>query len=264
VGARAGGGGGGTGAAGGGGRGKEAKVGDGVGGERDLEGQLEDLQGTAERGNVSDADLQAAHARIAQLESEVERADNVRQFAANTEREIAGLERELREMKAKVAQVTLERDRYESQPRNVRDDSETGIRQVGTAARADAESTEKADLSRYTALVARASELEQKLMRLEKDDAQLRRSLQEAEAKVAQRKPDGGGQMSEQMVEYLNVIEESIDSLRANMRAASDETAMMDPSESVSAVSSAVSQAAEHVERARDSLRALNTLMSRG
>jgi hypothetical protein len=47
------------------------------------------------------------------------------------------------------------------------------------------------------------------------------------------------------------------------MRAASDETAMMDPSDSVVAVSSAVSQAAEHVERARDAVRALNAIVSR-
>ena len=41
------------------------------------------------------------------------------------------------------------------------------------------------------------------------------------------------------------------------MRAASDETAMMDPSDSVIAVSSAVSAAAEHIERARAAVRAL-------
>jgi hypothetical protein len=41
------------------------------------------------------------------------------------------------------------------------------------------------------------------------------------------------------------------------MRAASDETAMMDPSESVSTISSAVSEAAEHVEVARTAIRAL-------
>ena len=42
------------------------------------------------------------------------------------------------------------------------------------------------------------------------------------------------------------------------MRAASDETAMMDPSESVNTISHAVSQAAEHVERARAAIRALS------
>ena len=57
------------------------------------------------------------------------------------------------------------------------------------------------------------------------------------------------------------MLEESIDSLRANMRAASDETAMMDQTESVVAVASAVSQAAEHVERARDALKVLTAMV---
>jgi outer membrane murein-binding lipoprotein Lpp len=60
-----------------------------------------------------------------------------------------------------------------------------------------------------------------------------------------------------ELAEHVTTLEESINSLRANMRAASDETAMMDPSESVSTISSAVSQAAEHVEVARAAIRAL-------
>ena len=58
------------------------------------------------------------------------------------------------------------------------------------------------------------------------------------------------------------MLEESIDPLRANMRAASDETAMMEQTEPVLVVTSAVSQAAEHVERARDALRALSAIVS--
>ena len=53
------------------------------------------------------------------------------------------------------------------------------------------------------------------------------------------------------------MLEESIDSLRANMRAASDETATMEQSQSVAAISDAVSSAAEHIERARAAIRAL-------
>jgi chromosome segregation ATPase len=60
-----------------------------------------------------------------------------------------------------------------------------------------------------------------------------------------------------ELAEHVIMLEESINSLRANMRAASDETAMMDPSESVSTISTAVSQAAEHVETARAAIRAL-------
>jgi hypothetical protein len=67
-------------------------------------------------------------------------------------------------------------------------------------------------------------------------------------------------QLPIEFAEQLSVLEESIDSLRANMRAASDETAVMDQTESVVAVASAVSAAAEHVERARDALRVLTAL----
>jgi hypothetical protein len=63
--------------------------------------------------------------------------------------------------------------------------------------------------------------------------------------------------LPESVTENLNILEESIDSLRANMRAASDETAVMEETESVAVVSNAVSQAAEHVERASAALRAL-------
>ena len=57
--------------------------------------------------------------------------------------------------------------------------------------------------------------------------------------------------------EELGILQEAIDSLRANMRAASDETAVMPPSDSVTTVADAVSQAADHVERARAALRIL-------
>jgi len=118
------------------------------------------------------------------------------------------------------------------------------------------------------ALVARSTELESKIIKLEKDDEKLRRQLAEAEARTQAQKraqddePTSTGQpLPMAFTEHLSVLEESIDSLRANMRAASDETATMEQSESVVAVSSAVSQAAEHVERARDSLRALTKIV---
>ena len=125
--------------------------------------------------------------------------------------------------------------------------------------------------ARYTQLVSRASELEQKNGKLEKDIAALRRQLSETEARAeAQARAhedeptNTGNALPLEFAEHLNVLEESIDSLRANMRAASDETAMMDQSESVIAITSAVSQAAEHVERARDSLRHLSSFVKDG
>ena len=61
-----------------------------------------------------------ARARIAELEQELSKADNVRSFAAETEREIAGLQRELREAKGHATRLTLERDRLESEIRDAR------------------------------------------------------------------------------------------------------------------------------------------------
>ena len=57
------------------------------------------------------------------------------------------------------------------------------------------------------------------------------------------------------IAEHVSALEESIDSLRANMRAAANGP-RSDSTESVQIVAAAVSQAAEHVERAR-ALRAI-------
>lgn len=206
-------------------------------------------------------DLADARARIAELTREVAAAENVRQFAATTEREIAQLERDLREQKLAVTTLTLERDRLVGQLGDLQSDSETKGR------RASAELPNQADLSRYTALVARASELESQVARMEADTARLKRDLAEAEARVTAQ-PDRDDEPTNvasaptaEVAEYLIVLEESIDSLRANMRAASDEAAVMEQTESVVVVSAAVSHAAEHIDRARSALRALSKLL---
>ena len=136
--------------------------------------------------------LAAAQARIGELKREVDAAENVRQFAANTEREIAQLERDLRDHKAKVTQITLERDRLESQLRDLRDDSETTHRKVPSL-------TEEAPSqhARYTQLVSRASELEQKNGKLEKDSPTLRRQLAETEAARRRAGPRARGRADE-------------------------------------------------------------------
>jgi chromosome segregation ATPase len=210
--------------------------------------------------------LAAAQQRIAELKREVDAAENVRQFAAATEREIAQLERDLRDHKTKVTQLTLERDNLASQLHDLHEDSETKHRR----APGNEEPTAHADMARYTALVARASELEAKYGKIEKEAAQLRRAVAEAEARAdaqARAREDEptntGNALPIEFAEHLNLLEESIDSLKANMRAASDETAMMEQSESVVAVSAAVSQAAEHVERARDAIRTLSSMVTR-
>lgn len=227
------------------------------------EAQIGDIRKNGTGNNAGlERQLAAAQQRIGELQREVDAAENVRQFAANTEREIAQLERELRETKTKAAQVALERDNLESQLRDLREDDETNARGVPEAP--------AVDLSRYTQLVSRSAELEQRNLKLEKEQVVVRRLLAEAEAKVeAQQRAredeptNTGNAMPIEFAEHLNILEESIDSLKANMRAASDETAMMEQSDSVAAVSQAVSQAAEHVERARDALKILTVMVAK-
>ena len=60
--------------------------------------------------------------------------------------------------------------------------------------------------------------------------------------------------------EQVSVLQDAFASLRSSMRAASDEAAMMDQTDSVQIVSTALSQAVEEIERARDALRALADL----
>ncbi|HEY1812622.1 MAG TPA: FHA domain-containing protein [Kofleriaceae bacterium] len=243
----------------------------------ELEEQLAHAQQASANGGGNaglERQLAAAQARIAELVREVDAAENVRQFAASTEREIAQLERELREQKAKLVQLTLERDNLASQLDDLHEDDETAHRRVPdrvAAGPGNDEPTTHADMARYSALVSRASELEAKCGKLEQEVAQmaqLRRALAEAEARAEAQdraKEDEptntGNALPIEFAEHLTMLEEAIDSLKSNMRAASDETAMMDQTESVVAVSSAVSQAAEHVERARDAIRVLGMIV---
>ncbi len=242
---------------------------------REAQDQLADLNAQLHAGEIqfakaNDDDhaelaqaLAKAQARVAELVKEVDAAENVRKFSATTEREIAQLERELRDQKAAVTQLTLERDRLAAQLGDLHSDSETTHHKATTA-----EFAGQVDLSRYTALVARTAELENQLAKMEATDAALRRELADVEERLAAQhraRDDEPTNVAHalpvELAEYLNILEESIDSLRANMRAASDETAVMEPTESVAAVSAAVGQAAEHVERARDALRKLSKLV---
>jgi predicted RNase H-like nuclease (RuvC/YqgF family) len=209
--------------------------------------------------------------RIVALEREVATADNVRSFAAETEREIAQLQRDLRDTRAKLTQVTLERDRLATDLAEDQDAVTTHLHAAGKGG-FDPEATAQVNPSKYEALITKTTELEHKLQQLETEDAALRRQLAEAEERVrvaaaAQDSDDADNEMTRtgnqlpiaELAVHLTALEDAINSLRANMRAASDETAMMDPSDSVNAISSAVSQAAEHVEVARAAIRALNT-----
>ncbi len=99
----------------------------------------------------------------------------------------------------------------------------------------------------------------QNLIRIEKEDERMRRMLADAEARLAAQhrahedEPTNTGHRAADGVRRAPQRDRGvIESLRANMRAASDETAMVDQTEPVIAITDAVRQAAEHVERARD------------
>src|SRR5262249_5593428 len=156
-----------------------------------------------------------------------------------------------------------------SELRDVREDSDTNRRAPATRDRGanitqpyDPEATASLDLRRVETMIARNTQLEQQVQRLEHDEAASRKQLAEAEGRlrdavdrdaalrkqlaetetrlrdalaradddVDTTKPES--KLPSSLSEHLSVLEESIDSLRANMRAASDETAMMEQTES--------------------------------
>ena len=125
----------------------------------------------------------------------------------------------------------------------------------------------QADSERYQAMIAQATELQNQVQHLEREDAQLRGLLADAEQQLrdaseladveGSESTRTGSQLPLALAEHVSVIEESIDSLRSNMRAASDETAMMTQSESVVTICERGQPAQEHVERARAAIKLL-------
>ncbi|MBA3460290.1 MAG: FHA domain-containing protein [Deltaproteobacteria bacterium] len=227
------------------------------------------------RAQSAEQKLAAAQTKLAALQKEVDAAENVRSFAAETEREIAQFQRDLKDARAKLTQMTLERDRLESELKDARQDEDTTNRSLPTVRDKrpsqqmpayDGEVTAQADLSKYTEIIAKSVQLQDRVKKLEKEDAELREQLASAEAKLREaidadeegaESTSTGSQLPIALAEHVSVLEEAVDSLRSNMRAASDETAMMEMTPAVTIVSDAISAAAEHIERARGAIRSL-------
>ena len=218
--------------------------------------------------------LQAAQAKLVALQKEVDAAENVRSFAAETEREIAQFQRDLKDVRAKLTQMTLERDRLASELKDARHDEDTTNRAMPVvknepkrAPHYDGEVTAQVDVSKFEEMITKSAELATKVKTLEKEDAALRVQLADAEQRLRQAIDGGdddeaestrtGSQLPIALAEHISILEESIDSLRSNMRAASDETAMMEQTGSVATVAEAISASAEHIERARTAIKAL-------
>ncbi len=218
------------------------------------------------------AKLAEAISRLTSLQKEFDAAEHVRSFAAETEREIAQLQRDLRDARLKATQMTLERDRLESELKDAHSgDTDTTSRLVPITPSArptyDPEATAPADLRKYESMIAQTSELQNQVRRLEREGAELRALLADAEQKLRDaidrsdeddsESTRTGAQLPIVLAEHVSMLEESIDSLRANMRAASDETAAMNQSKSVVTIASAVNQAQADVERARGAIKLL-------
>jgi hypothetical protein len=101
--------------------------------------------------------------------------------------------------------------------------------------------------------------------------AELQTSLNRAEREVSEARfapppappapvPTAAASIPPEMNEHLATLGDSISSLRASMRAVSDETAIMEQSDSLQVVTAAVASATEDIERARDALRALSAI----
>ena len=121
------------------------------------------------------------------------------------------------------------------------------------AAEADATASEDTDVREADARLAREFD------ELKRDREALAEQLRGLQAKLDFDVDTGvgGDELPPHVRDGLAVLEESIDSLRAEMRAAGDETAAMPESDSSQAVGAAIGAARDHLERARAALRAL-------
>jgi chromosome segregation ATPase/pSer/pThr/pTyr-binding forkhead associated (FHA) protein len=233
---------------------------DNVEAERDrarLQGELSILQAeAAEAGqlqeralgmqtNIEQERAQASQTQ-AQLQSEL---DRIGAQGAEAARAQERLEQELRTMRNELERAIADRHQLHRELRIARGDTdEVQLRAAGFE---DREVTSDGEVNRFRAAQVENEELRRRVHELED------RMRAPTASEAMDDGPPPRPAIPEALAEHLNVLEESIDSLRANMRAASDETAVMEDSESVIVVSNAVSQAAEHVERARAALRAL-------
>ncbi len=199
-----------------------------------------------------EADVASAEARSRELGSRVE---SLSRELADTKAALADAERAhaaaLRDAQHELAQATAFLATRDHELHSLRQATESRSKNF-----ADPEVTVSApNLARYEAAVAELNVLRGEL-------GTLREELAAAKHRAATTSTHAAGEpaLSAAALEQLSILEESIDSLRANLRAASDETAMMPSSESVTIIADAISQAAEHVERARDALRTITNL----
>ena len=206
---------------------------------------------------ISDASAGELETTIAELRFERDAADEqVKELQA----QIAALHEQQGVVARDARSLTDERDRLNQECellRSERDDVVADRDRIDSARSEVARAHERteADLSdakaEIEALRRRCDEAQQKLA-----DEQAAHSQAQSHAPENSEAADRG-RVSKDDEQRVHAIQQCLAALRKSMRAASDETAIMEPSESVDLVANAISEAATQIEEARDYASAL-------
>jgi hypothetical protein len=180
-----------------------------------------------------EAERDAFARRVGEVHDELARAKAAAASAAE------GAERRAGELERRAAEAE----------RRAREAAARAAAAAATPAADPQQAARVAELEAQLALLRRRlTETDAELDELDRLKAELAR--RPAAAPAAPALPPG-------FAEQVAALSDSLSSLRGSMRAISDETAVMEQSESLQVVSAAVAAAMEELERARDAVRAL-------
>ena len=159
-------------------------------------------------------------------------------------------------LEAARTELRMLHDRLVDQPVDSLQDENQALRTSLDELRAEYDEVVR-QASQYAEERAARQTAEQRIAELEEHV----KNTQERELQARVQSSPGAGALPGGADEHLMTIQDCIAALRINMRAASDETAVMPgDSESVQVVTDAISQAMEQIETARDSLRHLSSI----
>lgn len=212
--------------------------GGGDGGEREMLAKrvgesFQELTRFKEEAAAVERRAQAAEARVAAVEAQAAEAE---QRAGAAERELSTMERRVRE-------------------------AEEHASSAQKAAQAAASRSGSSEAARLVELEGEIGRLRKRLTETDAELDELDRLRTEIKKRPAvaapQPAPVASVGLPHGMGEQIASLSDSVSSLRASMRAISDETAVMDQTDSVQVVTAAASSAMEEIERARETLRNL-------
>ncbi|MCE9579924.1 MAG: hypothetical protein K8W52_42800, partial [Deltaproteobacteria bacterium] len=198
-----------------------------------------DLAELKQRSEAAIADRETLTGELRSARASAEEAEDLRDRVTELERELARAASgagESAAASAQLAEVEVERDRLRTR-------LEDAIAQAQELR--DAAASVEDERKRLRQAEDQVIELQDRIATLERE---------------AQRAPAGAAASAPPIGEHVQTLQDSLQSLRTSMRAASDETAVMDQTESVQVVAQALSQAAEEIERAREALGVLSSI----